>query len=42
MEAFSYFKPPPLDLGSISAEDEDEPPAQERGEVVFALHCKKG
>jgi len=31
MEAFSYFVPPPLDLGSSSTEDECEPTSQGRG-----------
>ena len=31
MEAFSYFKPPPLDLTTMAIEDEEESPVQEKG-----------
>ena len=31
MEAFSYFKPPPLDLTTMAIEDEGESPVQEKG-----------
>ena len=37
MEAFSYFKHPPLDLAAVDTEDEEESPIHDRGEVMFAL-----
>jgi len=35
MEAFSYFKPPPLDLATADTDDEAGLPVNERGEVMF-------
>jgi hypothetical protein len=41
MEAFSYFKPPPLDLAAANTNDEEEPTAQERGKVTFNYAIQK-
>lgn len=37
MAAFSYFKPPPLDLSLMDAEDEAEEPVNERGKCDHHL-----
>ena len=36
MEAFSYFKPPPLDLGTVDIDDGGELTTQERGKITLS------